>query len=79
MSIVTTPNGISYVRLASLKGMCNLESKGLKGRAGPIRPRIAQELGLKPRDPYQKFVDTIQARMNELLEQAHKEAENGVQ
>lgn len=62
-----TPESISYVRLASLKGMCSLESKGLKCRAGPIRPKIAAELGLKPRDPYQKFIDTIQGKMDELL------------
>lgn len=72
MTTISTPHGIAYVRLASLKVMCNLESKGLKSRAGPIRPRIAAELGLKPRAPYQAFIDAIQARMDTML----KEAEN---
>ena len=63
----TTPNQISYVRLASLKGMVTLESKGMKTRGGAIRPRIAAELGLKPRDSFDKFIETIQAKMNEHL------------
>lgn len=65
--IASTPNQIGYVRLASLKGMVTLESKGLKGRGGPIRPRIAAELGLKPRAPYADFITAIQSRMTELL------------
>jgi hypothetical protein len=68
MTTFSTPTGIAYVRLASLKGMVSLESKGLKGRAGPIRPRIAAELGLKPRAPYADFIAAIQARMETLLE-----------
>jgi hypothetical protein len=63
----TTPNQISYVRLASLKGMVKLESKGLKTRGGAIRPRIATELGLKPRDSFDKFIETIQSKMEEHL------------
>lgn len=70
---ISTPTGIAYVRLASLKGMVNLESKGLKSRAGPIRPRIAAELGLKPRAPYQAFIAAIQKRMDELLAQRQEE------
>ena len=70
--IVTTPNGISFVRLASLKGMVSLESKGLKSRAGPIRPKIAAELGLKPRDTYEKFIVAIKAKMEELLPTTQK-------
>jgi hypothetical protein len=71
--IATTPNGINYVRLASLKGMVTLESKGMKGRGGPIRPRIAAEFGLKPRAPYAEFITAIQSRMAELLPVAQAE------
>lgn len=76
--IASTPAGISYVRLASIKGMVMLESKGLKGRGGPIRPRIATELGLKPRAPYADFIAAIQSRMAELLPavQAKTQEEN---
>lgn len=73
MAVFNTPSGIAYVRLASLKGMVNLESKGLKSRAGPIRPRIAAEFGLKPRSPYESFTAAIVARMEEILEATKKE------
>lgn len=75
MTTISTSNGIAYVRLASLKGMVNLESKGLKSRGGAIRPRIAAELGLSPRAPYQTFVTKIQERMNTMLLEAHKATE----
>ena len=61
--IATTPNQISFVRLASLKGMVKLEKAGMKTRAGAIRPRIAAELGLKPRDTFDTFINTIEAKM----------------
>lgn len=48
----------------SIKGMVKLESKGMKSRGGSIRPRIAAALGLKPRDSYEKFIETIQAKID---------------
>lgn len=65
--IVNTPDGIRYFRLASVKGMLNLESKGLKGRGGALRPRLAKEFGLKPRDGYDKYIAYIEAQLAILL------------
>lgn len=65
--IATTPNQISFVRLASLKGMVSLESKGLRGRSSPIRPKLAGEFDLAPRAPYDEYIAAIQAKMDLLL------------
>lgn len=69
--VVNTPDGISYFRFASIKGMLNLESKGLYGRGGALRPRLAKEFGLKPRDSYAKYIAYCEAQMAILL--ANKE------
>ena len=63
---IATGKGIEYVRLASLRGMLRLEQVGMKSRAGALRPRIAEEFKLKPRDTFQTFIDAVQAKMNEL-------------
>lgn len=68
-----TGEGVNYVRLASLKGMLKLESKGLASRSGPLRPRIAAEFGLKPRAPYQDFIKAVEAKMAELTPVVQKE------
>lgn len=62
---IDTPAGIHYFRLASLKGMLALEQVGLKTRGGALRPRIAAELGLKPRDSYDVYIREIVRRMKE--------------
>lgn len=64
---------MAYIRLAQLKGILSLESKGMKGRIGPIRPKIAAEFGLKPRDSYEKFIEVAKARMEELLAKKQEE------
>lgn len=63
MSTVNTPAGIAYARLLSLRGMLRLEKIGLKSRGGALRPRIAAEFGLKPRDSYELFISTIEAKL----------------
>lgn len=63
---VATGTGISYVHLAILRGRLHLESVGMKSRNGPVRPRIAAEFGLKPRDSFTTYIDAVQAKMNEL-------------
>lgn len=81
MSLTTTPGGgfvatgaaVGYVRLASLKGALTLESKGMKSRAGPLRPKLAAELGLEPRDSYEKFIEAIKAKMAPIAEAVAKE------
>jgi hypothetical protein len=61
-TVVTGPH-IDVFRWASIKGMVKLESLGMKTRGGAIRPRIAKELGLKPRDSYEKFIEVINAKI----------------
>ena len=68
MTTITTPEGISYVRLASLKGMLKLEKVGMKTRGGALRPRIAAEFGLNKRDSHDKFIAEIESRMQAALD-----------
>jgi hypothetical protein len=70
MTTISTPNGIAFARLASLKGMLKLEKVGLKTRGGALRPRIAAELGLKKSDSHDKFIAEIQSRMDKALAEA---------
>lgn len=60
MTAITTPDGISHFRLASIRGMLKLEKVGMKTRGGAIRPRIAAELGLRPRDSYDVYLAKIE-------------------
>lgn len=64
---VFTGSGIDYFRLSSLKYQLRLESRGMKSSGGAIRPRIAVEFSLKPRDSYDKYIAAVQAKMNEAL------------
>ncbi len=68
----TMPPHAVYFRLAQLKGALKLESIGLKNAQSPLRPKLAQEFGLKPRAPYDAFIAAIKAKMDELI--AEKEA-----
>jgi hypothetical protein len=77
--VASTPEAIFYVRLASLKGMVNLESKGLKSRAGPIRPKIATEFGLKPRDSYDKFIAAIVAKMETIISTQGRDQDDNIE
>lgn len=67
MTTVNTPAGIAHFRLLSIKGCVKLESKGIRHSSGAIRPRIAAEFGLKPRDSYDKFIAVIQERIDASL------------
>lgn len=59
MTSLTTPKAIAAYRLASLRAMLRMEKIGLKTRGGALRPRIAEELGLRPRDSYDLYIATI--------------------
>lgn len=61
-TVVTGPH-VELVRWVAIKGVLELEKLGMKGRGGPVRPRIAAELGLKPRDSYDKFIGSVQAKI----------------
>jgi hypothetical protein len=82
---VATGEHVNVFRWISVKHMVSLESKGMKSRGGSIRPRIAAELGLKPRDSYEKFIEAIQAKISAVhvaanaSEAATKALKEGVQ
>jgi hypothetical protein len=67
---------MSYARLASLKGALKLEKAGLKTRGGALRPKIAAELGLKKTDSHDKFIETVQNKMNAMLAEREAAARN---
>ena len=56
---------IARFRLCVLKQHLKLEQKGLKHSGGAIRPRIAAELGLKPRDSHDKFIAKLEEMIND--------------
>lgn len=65
--VILTGRGIEYARWASLKGRVKMEKVGLKFKGGAIRPKLAAELGLKARDPYDAYIAAIQAKMDAIM------------
>ncbi len=63
---VATGAGVDAFRLLAIRGMLRLEKLGMKNSRGPLRPRIALEFGLKPRNSHDVFL----ARVEELLAEA---------
>lgn len=61
-----TGESITFYRLATLKSMLKLESKGMRNSGGALRPRLAVEFGLRPRAPYVDFIAAIESRIKEL-------------
>ena len=61
----TGPKAKLY-RYRMLQHALRLEVLGMRSSGGAIRPRIAKELGLKPRDPRRLFIDTLDAKIKEL-------------
>ena len=62
--MIIVGDAISRYRLCVLKQHLKLEQKGLKHSGGAIRPRIAAELGLKPRDSHDKFIAKLEEMIN---------------
>ena len=75
MTVASTPEQVAHMRLCSLKGMLKLERVGMKSRGGALRPKIAAELGLKPRDSYDTFITACEKRIEESLESLRAGAE----
>ena len=75
MTTLTTKTEIEYFQLASLKGALKLESKGLTHsgmRGKKLRPLWAETLGLKPRDSYERYIEVIQGKMDEMVKANHE-------
>ena len=68
MTQTFTGDGVILFALASQKMQLKLESMGMKSSGGALRPRIAAQHGLKPRDSREKFIEVIQAKMDALKE-----------
>jgi hypothetical protein len=64
--VFDTPEGIELYRLASCKARIKLEMTGLRAKGRATKVMIAAELGLKPRDSAQKFLDELQRRIDAL-------------
>lgn len=60
---VLTGDQVTAFALLSQKMQLKLEAKGLKSSGGPLRPRLAASLGLKPRDSHEKFIAAIDAKV----------------
>ncbi len=63
MTQTITGTDIDIFRWLSVKAQLKLEGKGLRSSGGPIRPRLAVELGLKPRDSREKYIAAIDAKV----------------
>jgi hypothetical protein len=66
MANVITGKGIDAFRLLSIKHQLKLEKLGLKSSGGALRPRLAVEFGLKPRDSHDKFIAKIEGMLAEI-------------
>jgi len=72
-----TAEHVTYYMLASQKQQLKLESKGLMSSGGALRPRLAAQHGLKPRDSREKYIEVIQAKMDAILSARQAEVEGG--
>lgn len=72
--VCDTADSIAHFRLASLKGQLKMEKHGMKGSMSPLRPKLAAEFGLKPRDSHDKFIAVIQAKMDAFVTKAAAES-----
>lgn len=73
MAMLSGKTEVSYGRYAALKGALKLEALGMKTRGGPLRPRLAEEFGLKPRDGHDLYIAHCVGKMEELLEARREE------
>jgi hypothetical protein len=64
--VFDTEDQINFFRFASLKHQLKLEGRGLRSSGGALRPRLAAEFGLGPRDDRHFYIDYCQARMDEI-------------
>jgi hypothetical protein len=60
-----TGAGVDVFRWLSVRAQLRLEKVGMKSRGGPLRPRLAGPLGLKPRDSHDKYIEAVDAKIAE--------------
>ncbi len=68
MTIINTPEGIQFARLAALKGAVRLESIGLRhSKIRSVRKMAALEMGLKASAKCPEVLAAIEAKMATML------------
>ncbi len=68
MTIINTPEGIQFARLAALKGAVRLESIGLRhSKIRSVRKMAALEMGLKASAKCPEILAAIEAKMATML------------
>lgn len=63
---VKAENQMEYYMLANAKAHLRLQKVGMKSRAGAIRPKLANYLGLSPRDSYDKYLEAVEKKMADM-------------
>lgn len=61
---------LDYYQLAILKSNLRMEKVGMKHSAQSgkaLRPQLAEQFGLKPRDSYDMYIAEVQRRMDAIL------------
>lgn len=66
MSTTFTGAGIELFRWKSVRAQLALEMNGMRSSGGPLRPRLAEQLGLKPRDKHQTYIKAVDAKLAEI-------------
>jgi hypothetical protein len=75
-----TGDGITYYQLAAVKAALKLERVGLKHSSGrAIRPAWAKRLGLKSRDSYELYIETIDKKLSEMRAALHSQSVNALE
>jgi hypothetical protein len=62
MATLTNSNQMEAYRLSVIKTRLRFEAVGMKGRGGAMRPRMAAEFGLSPRDSFERFIAVAEER-----------------
>ena len=66
--MVNTPEGITYYRLAAMKGAIKLEARGMKmSRGVNVTAMARKELGLKARAPHAEVIAALEAKLASML------------
>lgn len=74
-AITISGEGMAYAELAIMKSVLKMNKVGLKHsaqRGKAIRPMYAAGLGLKASDPYDRFIEEVQKRMDKILDEVQQ-------
>lgn len=63
---MTDQKQAEYARFCGLKYHLRIEMAGMKHRYGALRPKLAEEFGLKPRAKYEDYITYCDKKLEEL-------------